>query len=87
MAPIVNVETASPAGNPITTAAPEDRRDRGRAAAATKAERHTDRAAVSIALTHTSPPYPTIARRLELEGRVMLRLTILADGRVSRPRW
>lgn len=43
-----------------------------------------DRAAVSIAATHTSPPYPTIARRLGAEGRVTLRLTILPDGKVGK---
>jgi protein TonB len=42
-----------------------------------------DRAAVSIAGTHTVPPYPPIARRLGVEGTVTLRLTVGTDGRVS----
>jgi protein TonB len=83
--PVVNLETASPAGNPITTVAPKT----GETVASVpppqpKPNPVPDRAAASIAATHTSPPYPTIARRLGLEGRVMLRLTILADGKVSK---
>lgn len=42
-----------------------------------------DRAAVSIASTHTIPPYPTLARRLNAEGKVTLRLTVLTDGSVG----
>lgn len=85
VAPIVTLETAPPAGNPITTGAPKT----GETVATVvppqpKPNAVPDRAAVSIAATHTSPPYPTIARRLGLEGRVMLRLTILADGKVSK---
>jgi len=41
------------------------------------------RAPVGIAATHTTPPYPPIARRLGVEGQVTLRLTVLADGRVG----
>ncbi len=43
-----------------------------------------DRAAVSIAGTHTTPPYPPIARRIGAEGRVTLRLTVTAEGRVAQ---
>jgi protein TonB len=42
-----------------------------------------DRAAVSVAGTHTVPPYPSVARRLGLEGMVTFRLTVGTDGRVS----
>ena len=41
------------------------------------------RAAVSIAATHTVPPYPVIARRVGWEGKVTLRLTVLTDGHVG----
>jgi len=43
-----------------------------------------DHAPVSIAATHTVPPYPPIARRLGAEGKVTLRLTVSVEGRVSR---
>jgi len=42
------------------------------------------RAAVSIAATHTVPPYPVIARRVGWEGQVTLRLTVLTDGHVGK---
>lgn len=42
-----------------------------------------DRAPVSIAATHTTPPYPVAARRAGMEGNVTLRLTVLADGHVG----
>ena len=41
-------------------------------------------APVSIAATHTVPPYPPIARRLGAEGKVMLKLTVTAEGRVAQ---
>jgi protein TonB len=41
------------------------------------------RAPVSIAVTHTVPPYPVIARRVGWEGKVTLRLTVLTDGHVG----
>jgi TonB family protein len=41
------------------------------------------RAVVSIAATHTVPPYPVIARRVGWEGKVTLRLTVLTDGHVG----
>ena len=43
-----------------------------------------DRALISIASTHTVPPYPPIARRIGAEGKVILRLTVSADGRVTQ---
>jgi protein TonB len=43
-----------------------------------------DRAPVSIASTHTTPPYPVPARRAGMEGNVTLRLTVLADGHVGQ---
>jgi protein TonB len=43
-----------------------------------------DRAPVSIAATHTTPPYPVAARRAGMEGNVTLRLTVLADGHVGQ---
>ena len=43
-----------------------------------------DRAAVGVAATHTTPPYPPIARRIGAEGKVTLRLTVTPEGRVSR---
>jgi TonB family protein len=42
------------------------------------------RAAVSVAATHTVPPYPVIARRVGWEGQVTLRLTVLTDGHVGK---
>ena len=41
------------------------------------------RPVVSIAATHTVPPYPVIARRVGWEGQVTLRLTVLTDGHVG----
>jgi protein TonB len=43
-----------------------------------------DRVLISIMPTHTVPPYPVIARRLGVEGKVTLRLTVLTDGHVGR---
>ena len=42
-----------------------------------------DRGVVGITATHTVPPYPPIARRIGAEGKVTLRLTVTAEGRVS----
>src|SRR5215831_19792909 len=41
-------------------------------------------AAVAILSTHTVPPYPPVARRIGAEGKVTLRLTVSADGRVTQ---
>jgi protein TonB len=43
-----------------------------------------DRAAAAITATHTTPPYPPIARRIGAEGKVTLRLTVTTEGRVSQ---
>lgn len=43
-----------------------------------------DRAATAIPETHTSPPYPSLARRLGAQGKVTLRLSVQADGRVAQ---
>lgn len=45
--------------------------------------RGIDRALASIAGTHTVPPYPPIARRIGVEGKVTLRLTVSAEGKVT----
>jgi protein TonB len=42
------------------------------------------RVASAIGPTHSRPPYPPTARRLNHEGTVRLRLTIGPDGRVRR---
>ena len=42
-----------------------------------------DRAAMAVTETHTAPPYPTMARRLGAQGKVTLRLSVQADGRVA----
>jgi periplasmic protein TonB len=42
-----------------------------------------DRALASIPATHTAPPYPPVARRLGAEGKVTLRLTVSAGGKVT----
>lgn len=43
-----------------------------------------DRAAAAIPATHTTPPYPALARRLGAEGKVTLRLTVAPDGTVKQ---
>jgi len=42
-----------------------------------------DRALVSIASTHTVPPYPPAARQVNAEGKVTLRLTVSTEGKVT----
>lgn len=42
----------------------------------------SDSAASSVSGTHSTPPYPPDARRLNQEGTVVLQLTIGVDGRV-----
>lgn len=42
-----------------------------------------DRALASIAGTHTVPPYPPVAQRLGVEGKVILRLTVSPEGKVN----
>ncbi len=43
----------------------------------------TDHGPITLAATHTIPPYPPIEERLGHEGTVVLRLTIAPDGRVA----
>jgi protein TonB len=43
-----------------------------------------DRAAVGITATHTTPPYPATAIRQSVEGKVVLKLTVLETGRVAK---
>ncbi|HVW74841.1 MAG TPA: TonB family protein [Rhizomicrobium sp.] len=50
--------------------------------ASVKSSAGTDRAATAISSTHTVPSYPPIARRMGEEGKVTLRLTVSAEGRV-----
>lgn len=45
--------------------------------------RGIDRAPAGITATHTAPPYPPVARRLGVEGKVTLRLTVSVEGRVA----
>src|SRR5262249_52846026 len=42
-----------------------------------------DAAAASITSTHTTPPYPGLARKMGEQGTVKLRLTISAQGVVA----
>jgi len=42
-----------------------------------------DRALAAVAGTHTVPPYPPIARRVNAEGKVTLRLTVSTEGKVT----
>jgi protein TonB len=80
------VITQEPSGTPITIVPP-----RAETPPVVVAPRQTppvamvaDRAAAAIAEPHTSPPYPTLARRLGAQGKVMLRLTVLPDGAVGK---
>ena len=50
----------------------------------TKPVQHMLRAAVGILSTHTVPPYPPVALRMDAEGKVTLRLSVSAEGRVTR---
>jgi protein TonB len=43
----------------------------------------TDHGALAVLATHTTPPYPPLAIRLEQEGTVLLRLTISPQGVVT----
>jgi len=45
--------------------------------------RGINRALASVAGTHTAPPYPPVARRIGVEGKVTLRLTVSAEGKVT----
>ena len=78
-APIVQVDTVD-RGNGIVTAPP----DQGAGIIAGTVGLVPDHAPVAIRATHTIPPYPPVALRMEAEGKVTLRLTVLPDGRVSQ---
>jgi protein TonB len=43
----------------------------------------TDSSASGMSSTHTTPPYPPMARRLGQQGTVILSITVAADGSVS----
>jgi protein TonB len=43
----------------------------------------SDSAATGVLNTHTTPPYPDVARRLGEQGQVLLHLTISAQGDVT----
>ena len=42
-----------------------------------------DASALGLTNTHTTPPYPPMARRLGQQGTVILSITVAADGSVS----
>ena len=42
-----------------------------------------DSAASGITNTHSTPPYPPLAQRMSQQGKVLLHLTISADGNVA----
>jgi protein TonB len=42
-----------------------------------------DASASGVTNTHTTPPYPAVARRLGEQGTVILAITVAADGSVS----
>src|ERR1700761_1340291 len=42
-----------------------------------------DASASGVTSTHTTPPYPPVARRLGQQGTVILSITVAADGSVS----
>jgi protein TonB len=42
-----------------------------------------DSSASGMSSTHTTPPYPPMARRLSQQGTVILSITVAADGSVS----
>jgi len=76
--PLAGVKTESSPGS-ITTVSRSP--EAGQGGAVPVGETH---APVSIQATHTLPPYPPIARRIGAEGKVTLRLTVTAQGRVSQ---
>jgi protein TonB len=77
--PIVKFDTLD-GGNGITTVPPGQAGD----TAAGKTATVPDHAPVAIRATHTIPPYPAVALRVGAEGKVTLRLTVLANGRVGQ---
>jgi protein TonB len=81
--PIVTYDPA-PSGTAITTVIPRTNEPPVTPPQQRPVNTVPDRAAVAIAATHSTPPYPTLARRLGAEGKVMLRLSILPDGKVAK---
>jgi protein TonB len=77
--PIYTVEQPSSTGGITTTTLPPVIDNPGG-----KQPQNIVRAAVGIVSTHTVPPYPPIARRIGAEGKVTLRLTVSAEGRVTK---
>lgn len=77
--PTFTTEQTPQPGTGITASLPPATGD-----GATKPAEHVVHAAVGILSTHTVPPYPPVAQRLGEEGKVTLRLTVSAEGRVTR---
>jgi protein TonB len=75
--PLSGVKFAPPENGPVAIAPPYEQ---GPVASMPVG---VTRAPVSITATHTVPPYPPIERRIGVEGKVTLRLTVNAEGRVS----
>jgi len=76
--PLSGVKIESSGGGGITTGPlPPESGPVGKPAGIT-------RAPISVTATHTVPPYPPIARRIGAEGKVTLKLTVTAEGRVSQ---
>jgi len=67
--PVVRVEMQTPASIDVAPSRPQP---------------VVDSAVAAIAATHTTPPYPALARRLGHEGVVQLRIVISPEGRVVR---
>jgi protein TonB len=74
--PIIDIqqETTTPV-TPVQTANPS--------VAAAQPPATPDAAASAIGSTHTTPPYPSLARKLGEQGQVQLRLTISPQGIVT----
>jgi protein TonB len=77
--PIVQIDTAD-RGNAIVTVPP----DQSSGTVAGTAATVPDHAPVAIRETHSIPPYPPVALRVRVEGKVTLRLTVLPNGRVGQ---
>lgn len=77
--PIVQFDNAD-RGNAIVTVPP----DQGAGNTTVTTALVPDHAATAIRATHTIPPYPPVALRTGAEGKVILRLTVLPDGRVGQ---
>jgi TonB family protein len=77
---------------PVFRTVPEQGDDHGITTTSSRPDDHLqqppatgiDRAPAGVMATHTRPPYPLLAQRLGAVGKVTLRLTVLADGRVGQ---